>query len=286
MPNISIIDSHVHLWDPDRVEIPWLSNVPPINNKRDLDGYAEATVGIQVDGIVYLQVEVAPPYALIEARDLAQMVRDGTLVKAVVAWAPLEFGNKVRYFLEEINKIGPEIRGIRRIVQDEPDPDYCLQPDFVTGNRLLAEYNLTSDLCCNFRQLASVVKMVRLCPETQFIMDHIAKPDIRGGAFEPWASQMSELASLPNVVCKISGVLTEANHSGWTLDEVKPYAMHALNAFGPDRVVYGSDWPVVTLAAPYKTWVDTLDTLTEDWTDADKGKLWRENARRFYRIDA
>src|SRR4051794_17872620 len=105
MPDISIIDSHVHLWDPDRVEIPWLSNVPPINNKRDLEGYAEATSGIQVDGIVYLQVEVAPPYALLEARDLAQMVRDGTLVKAVVAWAPLEYGNKARYFLEEINKI-------------------------------------------------------------------------------------------------------------------------------------------------------------------------------------
>ena len=286
MPDLSIIDSHVHLWNPDKVEIPWLSNVPPINNLRTLEGYAADTAGLEIEGIVYLQVEVAPPYALIEARDLVAQVRSGTLIKAVVAWAPLEFGDKCAYFLEEMNAIGSEVRGIRRIVQDEPDPEFCLQPRFVEGTKLLAKYNLSCDLCCNFRQLPAIVELVRRCPDTQFIMDHIAKPNVRGGQFEPWATQMRMLAELPNVVCKISGVLTEADHAGWSIDDVRPYAMHALESFGPDRVVFGSDWPVVTLAAPYKKWVEVLDSFTEDWSAADKAKLWRENAKRFYRIDS
>ncbi len=285
MPDISIIDSHVHLWDPDKFEIPWLTNVPPINNVRTLDDYKAATEGIQIEGIVYLQVEVAPPYALLEARDLVAMVRAGSLVKAVVAWAPLEFGEKCRYFLEEMNAIGPEVRGIRRIVQDEPDPNYCLQPNFIRGTQLLAEYDLSCDICTKYPQMDATIELVRLCPKTQFILDHISKPNIRGGMFEPWASQVTKLAKLPNVVCKISGVLTEASTDGWTMEEIAPYTLHALNSFGPDRVVFGSDWPVLTLADTYQTWVGVVDELTADWSANDKAKLWRENAKRFYRID-
>ena len=149
-------------------------------------------------------------------------------IKGVVPWAPLEFGDKVRYFLEELAALGPEIKGVRRIVQDEPDPEFCLQPDYITGTRALADYGLSADLCCNFRQLGPTVELVRQCPDTQFILDHIAKPNIRGGEMEPWAGQMRDLASLPNVICKISGVATEANHDSWTIDDIRPYVMHAL----------------------------------------------------------
>jgi len=102
---------------------------------------------------------------------------------------------------------------------------------------------------------------------------------------EPWASQMRDLASLPNVMCKISGVVTEANHDSWTIAEIHPYVMHALDVFGEDRVVFGSDWPVCTLATPHARWVETLDQLTSNWSDTAKAKLWRENAVRFYRLD-
>ena len=286
MPPVPIVDSHVHLWDPEKVEIPWLSNVPPINVKRDLDDYAQATSGLDVQGLVYLQVEVAPPYALMEARDLVNLARSDKRVMGIVPWAPLEYGDKVRYFLEEIAAIGPEIKGIRRIVQDEPDPEFCLHPRYIEGTRALPDFGLTADLCCNFRQLGPTVELVRQCPNTQFILDHIAKPNIRGGEMEPWAGQMRDLASLPNAMCKISGVATEANHESWTVDEIRPYVMHALEAFGEDRVVFGSDWPVCTLATPYRRWVETLDELTADWTAAAKAKLWRDNAIRFYRLDA
>ena len=272
MPPVSIIDSHVHLWDPVKVEIPWLTNVPKIDVERNLGDYAEATSGLDVQGLVYLQVEVAPPYALLEARDLVNLARSDKRVMGVVPWAPLEYGDKVRYYLEEMAAIGPEIKGIRRIVQDEPDPEFCLQPRYIEGTSALPDYGLTADLCCNFRQLGPTVDLVRQCPNTQFILDHIAKPNIRGGEMEPWAGQMRDLASLPNVMCKISGVATEANHDSWTIDQIRPYVMHALEVFGEDRVAFGSDWPVCTLATPYRRWVQTLDELTADWTDAAKAK--------------
>jgi L-fuconolactonase len=285
MPPVPIIDSHVHLWDPEKVMIPWLLNEPKINIKRDLNDYAEATSWLDVQGLVYLQVEVAPPYALLEARDLVNMARADKRIMGVVPWAPLEFGDKVRYFLEELVAFGPEIKGVRRIVQDEPDPEFCLQPDYIEGTRALPEYGLSADLCCNFRQLGPTVELVRQCPETQFILDHIAKPNIRGGKMEPWASQMRDLASLPNVMCKISGVATEAHHDRWTIDDIKPYVMHALEVFGEDRVVFGSDWPVCTLATSYKRWVETLEILIGEMSDEAKTKFWRGNAIRFYRLD-
>lgn len=284
MPSFPIIDSHVHLWDPTRYRMPWLDNVPAINRPMGLHEYDVATDGIDVEGLVYLQVEVAPPYALLEARDLVALARHEPLIAGIVPWAPLEFGDGARYFLDELIALGPAIKGVRRIVQDEPDPEFCLQPGFIRGNQLLGEMGLVSDICCNYRQLAQNVELVRQCPETRFVLDHIAKPNIRGGELEPWASQMRDLAALPNVVCKISGVVTEADHASWTASEIEPYVTHALEVFGEDRVLFGSDWPVATLASDYARWVETLDELTQDLSDAAKRKLWSENAKNVYQL--
>jgi L-fuconolactonase len=285
MPPFPIIDSHVHLWDPNRYRIPWLDNVPAINKPRGLTEYDAATAGIDVEGIVYLQVEVAPPYALLEARDLVALSQQDARIKGIVPWAPLEFGEQARYFLEELVKLGRGIKGVRRIVQDESDPEFCLQPGFIRGNQILAEFGLSSDIACKFRQLGPNVELVRRCPQTSFILDHIAKPNILGGEFEPWAGQMRELASLPNVVCKISGVVTEADHANWTVDDIKPYVLHALEVFGEDRVLFGSDWPVATLASSYRRWFETLEQLTAGLSEAARRKLWRDNAVRVYRLE-
>ena len=280
-----IVDSHVHIWDTERFPIPWLENIPTLNKRFWIDDYFAATEGLPVDGFVYLQVEVAPPYALIEAQTIATLAEIDSRVLAIVPWAPLEEGEKVRLFLEQLVAMSPKIKSIRRIVQAEPDPEFCLQPGFIRGNQLLAEYGLSSEIACNYTQLAATVELVRQCPGTEFILNHIAKPDIRGGVFEPWASQMTELAALDNVVCKISGATTEADFDTWTVDNVRPYVEHAVTVFGEDRVLFGSDWPVVTQAATYRRWVETVEEITKDSSDIQKDKLWKDNAVRFYRLE-
>jgi L-fuconolactonase len=133
--------------------------------------------------------------------------------------------------------------------------------------------------------MANTIELVRQCPGTSFMLDHIGKPDIAGGVLDPWRQQIRELASFPNVVCKISGLVTEADHQSWTEEDLAPYIAHVLEVFGEDRVVFGGDWPVVLQASRYRRWVETLDALTAELTETARRKLWADNARRFYRLD-
>jgi L-fuconolactonase len=284
MPDFLIIDSHVHLWDPARQRVPWMDNAPFLRRKAGMAEYGEATAGVEVEGLVYLEIDIAPVYALPEAKEVVRLAEQDPRILGIVAFAPLEFGELARWYLEELVGFGPRIKGVRRLTQGEADPDFCLLPGFVEATRMLPEFGLSCDMCCYYVQLGQTVELVRLCPETSFILDHIGKPNIRGGEREPWMSQMRELAALPNAVCKISGATTEAHHDRWTIEDVKPYVLHALDVFGEDRVVFGSDWPVSTQATTYRRWVDTIDELTADWSEAAKRKLWNENARRFYRL--
>lgn len=279
-----IVDSHVHIWDTNRFPIPWLESIPALNRRIWIDDYFAATGDLNVEGFVYLQVEVAPPYAIIEAETIAAMAEVDPRVLAIVPWAPLEEGEKVRIFLERLVNISPKIKSIRRIVQGEADPEFCLQPGFIRGNQIVAEYGLTSEICCYYTQLGPNIELVRQCPGTEFILNHIAKPNIRAGEFEPWAAQMAELAALGNVVCKISGATTEAELEHWTIEDVRPYVELALGVFGEDKVLFGSDWPVVTQAASYTRWVETVEAITSGFSETQKAKLWKANAVRFYRL--
>lgn len=282
MPNFPIVDSHVHLWDPVKFRIPWLDKVPPINQLADLALYDEATAGLEIEAIVYLQVEVAEVYSLTEARDIAGL--EDPRIQGIVPWAPLEYGEQVRYYLEELVKIGPKIKGVRRIAQDYPDPLYYAQPKIIEGHRVLAEFGLSSDLTGKAHQIPGMIELARRVPECNFILDHHGNPNVKDHVWEPWASNVTELAKLPNVVSKISGIVSGADPDHWTLDDIKPYVRHCLESFGEDRVIFGSDWPVVTLAASYRQWVDALDAITVDFSDTAKRKLWNNNAKRFYRL--
>jgi L-fuconolactonase len=284
MPDTPIIDAHLHLWDPQQMRIPWLDGSDLLDRPYTLADYRTQTQGLDIEALVYLQVDVDPAYALVEARHIARLAAEEPRLQAIVAWAPLEHGARARSFLDELVAVDPRVKGVRRILQGEPDPAFCLRPDFVRGVELLGEYGLSFDICINHTQLASAVELVRRCPQISFMLDHIAKPDIRGARLDPWRAQMQELAALPNVVCKISGVVTEADHAAWRIDDIAPYVAHALACFGEDRVAFGGDWPVVLLASRYKRWVETLDTLTAHLSPIARRKLWAENARRFYRL--
>ena len=143
---------------------------------------------------------------------------------------------------------------------------------------------MSCDLCINYKQLAPSIELVKRCPKTQFIIDHIAKPNIACNALDPWREQLTTMAALPNVACKISGVVTEADHSNWTAGSVRPYIEHALNVFGEDRVLFGSDWPVLLLASNYRSWIEVVDDVMQKSTPEVQVKLFKSNAARIYRI--
>jgi L-fuconolactonase len=261
----------------------WLDGNTMLNRPYGPADYREHTKGIAIDAMVYLQVEVEPPYALLEARWAAERAREDSRIKGIVAWAPLEYGERSRAFVEALIGISPLIKGIRRIVQSEPI-GFSTRPDFVRGVGLLADYGLPFDICIYHPQLADTISLVRQCPKINFILDHIGKPNIKDHALDPWRKEIKELASLPNVICKVSGMVTEADHKNWTPADLKPYVDHVLEAFGEDRVAFGGDWPVMLLASTYRRWVETLDSFTAHLSPAAKRKLWADNARRFYRL--
>jgi len=284
MPDFPIVDSHVHLWDPGHFRMSWLDGNDNLDRAHGIAEYRSATEGMAVNAMVYLQVEVEPPYALLEARWAADRAREDPRLKGIVAWAPVEFGERVRAFLDALVAVDPRVRGVRRIVQSEPDPGFAVRPDFIRGVQALAEYDLSFDLCIHHPQAPAAVELVRRCPNVSFILDHIGKPNIREHVLDPWRGQIRELAALPNVICKVSGMVTEADHQHWSAEDLRPYVEHVLECFGEDRVAFGGDWPVVTEASTYRRWVETLDALTSGLSPAAKRKLWAENARRFYRI--
>ncbi|MGN6562769.1 MAG: amidohydrolase family protein [Thermomicrobiales bacterium] len=284
MPEFPIIDAHVHLWDPAHFRMPWLDGNELLNKPYGLAEYREQTAGVAIEAMVYLQVEVTPAYGLLEARWAAKRAAEDPRLGAIVAWAPVEDGEPARSYLDALVAIDRRIVGVRRIVQSEPDPEFSIRPGFVRGVQLLADYNFTFDICINHRHLPATIRLVEQCPDVRFILDHIGKPNIKGHELDPWREQLRELAALPNVICKVSGLVTEADHAHWTPDDLAPYVAHVLDCFGEDRVAFGGDWPVATQATTYPRWVETLDGLTADLSPAAKRKLWAENARRFYRL--
>jgi L-fuconolactonase len=284
MPLGPIIDSHVHLWDPTRFRMPWLDDNDKIGKPFGLSEFREHSAGFEVEGIVYLQVEVTPPYALLEATWVADQPNDGPPILGIVPWAPIEDGERCRSFLDAMVAIDPRIKGIRRLYQTEPDLDFCIQPDFIRGVQILAEYGLSFDLGVFHQHLKNTITLVEACPNVSFILDHMAKPNIKDGVRDPWFDEIRQLATFPNVVSKISGIVNEADWDAWTTDDLRPYVEHVIEQFGEDRVMFGGDWPVVLMASPYRRWVETLDTITAGLSDDARRKLWNTNACRVYRL--
>lgn len=278
-----IVDTHVHLWDPERLHYAWLSG--EFNKKHLPDDYRKACGAVQVDKIVFLQCECDPVQHFEEARWVSGLAKEEPRLQGIVPWAPLERGEAARASLETLAQ-DPLVKGIRRIIQFEGDPEFCLRADFIRGVQLCAEFGLHFEICVDHRQMATCVAMVRQCPNVTFVIDHIGKPDIKNRITEPWASQMRALADFPNVWCKISGLVVEADHERWTLTDLRPYLGLVIEAFGWDRVMFGGDWPVVLQVARLDRWIETLYEAVRQESESRRRKLFRENAIAFYRLPA
>jgi len=283
MLDIPIVDTHLHVWDTRLLRYPWLDDVPLLNKPYLLPDYNRACGPVQVEKMVFLQAEVDFSLFQEEADWVTGLAEEDPRLKGIVPWAPLEKGNGARPALEKLAENG-RVKGIRRIIQFEADIEFCLRSDFVAGVQALPDYGLSFDICISHTQMANTVKLVRQCPDVQFILDHIGKPDIKNQVFEPWGQEIRQLSELPNVWCKVSGLVTEADHQNWTRADLKPYIDHVIDCFGFDRVMYGGDWPVAAQAAAYPRWVETLAWAVGGCTETELKKLFHDNAVAFYRL--
>lgn len=281
----AIVDAHLHVWDPRTIRYPWLDDIPLLNRPYLLSDYDAACRPIEVERMVFVQAEADFSRYKEETAWVSDLARQDRRLQGIVSWAPLEKGAAALPELEALaaNRL---VKGIRRIIQFEPDIDFCLRVDFIAGVRLLSRFGLGFDICINHRQMENTIKFVRACPEVRFILDHIGKPDIKGGTLEPWKTHLRELSRMANVWCKMSGLVTEADHAAWTREDLKPYIDHVVDCFGFDRLAFGGDWPVALQATVYPRWIQTLEWVVKGCSEDEKAKLFHDNAIIFYRLGA
>lgn len=283
MLEFPLIDTHVHLWDPANLNYPWLSSIPLLNRPFLLSEYNRATGPIEVEGMVFVECDVAPELGLNEMHWVLDLARGEKRIRGIVSYAPIERGAAVREYLKELAR-EPLVKGVRKLLYPEED-DFCLRPKTLEAVQALEEFGLSFDICVDKRQLPQAVEMVRRCSGVHFILDHIANPDIRAGLLDPWRSDLRAMAALPNVVCKMSGLVVKADWQAWTREDLRPYIDHVIDCFGFDRVMYGGDWPVAIQATEYPRWVETLDWAVADCSASERSRLFRDNARRYYHLE-
>lgn len=276
---IERIDAHHHLWRYSNDEFAWIS---PAMETLKRDFFAAELVGemraVGVAGCVAVQAR----QSLEETRWLLECAGECEAIRGVVGWVPLadpEVGAVVREFAAD-----GRLKGVRHIVQDEPDDDFILREDFGRGVAALLDTGLVYDLLVHERHLPQTVEFVRRHPEQAFVLDHLGKPKVGAGEIEGWREQIMRLAECGNVSCKLSGLVTEADWANWTLDDLRPYLDVALEAFGAERLMAGSDWPVCLLASGYERWWATLEAWAEPLTDVQREQIFGGTAQRVYRL--
>ncbi len=280
-PGVPIVDCHVHFIDSSVLDYPLFKGSELVQRPYRPEDYRAAADGIPVERVVFVQAECAREQSYDEAVWIAQLAREDPMIGAIVAFAALERGDAVQADLDRLAEI-PMVRGVRRLLQGEEDADFALRPGYVAGVRHLARRNLICELGINRRQYAAAVTLCRQCPEVRFVLDHLGVPDIAAGTLDPWRGHIAELATLPNVWCKVSGAATQASRDGWTAEDLRPFIDCVLESFGPARCCFGSDWPVMLRATSWRRWVCALHELTASLSLNERRALFRETAKGLF----
>jgi len=279
---MKIVDTHQHLWDLDLFRYAWLRQLPDLNRSFRMNDYLAATNGLAIEKSVHLEADVDEPFMLDETMHLLRLAdcADNPLEGVVACGRP-----ESKEFKTYVEKIAghPKLRGIRRVLHTRPD-DLGQSETFIENVCSLAGYGLSFDICILARQLPLAIRLVSQCPDVTFILDHCGVPQVRDKILDPWRSLIREIAKFPNVFCKISGLIAYADPNNWTAEDLRPYVDHAIECFGWDRVMFGSDWPVCTVSASYRQWVDVLLSLTRSAGAANQKKLFHDNAILVYRL--
>jgi L-fuconolactonase len=221
MVRFGITDTHVHLWDLTRLRYTWLDGIPYLNRSLGIADFNAACGPVKVETMVFMQCECEKSQSREEVAWVTELAQADRRLRGIVAFAPLEKGEAARGEVEALAR-NELVKGLRRIIQFEKDPEFCLRPDFIAGVNLLADYDLVFDLCISHAQLPVAIRFVEQCPRVRMILDHIAKPDIKARLQEPWKTHLRALARFPNLWCKVSSLATEADQERWTIDDLRP----------------------------------------------------------------
>lgn len=279
---MQIVDAHQHLWDPDLFHYSWLDPLPSLNRSFRMPDYLAAAKGLNVAKSVHLEADVDEPYMLDETRHLLALAdQPDNPLEGIVACARPE-SNDFKSYLDQIAG-HPKLKGIRRVLHTQPD-EVGQGATFIKNVAALSGYGLSFDICVLARQIPIAIKLVSKCPDVVFILDHCGVPQVKEKTLDPWRSYIAEIAKYPNVACKISGLVAYADPQRWTTEDLRPFVEHAIESFGWDRVLFGSDWPVCTLSASYRQWVEALQAITRAPGEANQRKLFYDNAVRVYRL--
>lgn len=271
-----IVDAHQHFWNIETGTYSWLTpDLGVLHRTYGPDDLAPELAAAGIDATVLVQAadtyeDTASMLAIADAHDF---------VAGVVGWVPL---TRPEEAAEALDRRHPKFVGVRHLIHDEPDPDWLGQETVIESLGLLAERGLTFDAVSALpRHLEHVIALAERYPSLRIVIDHLSKPGIKAHEWEPWSSNLAAAAALPNVYAKVSGLVTEADHENWTVEDVRPYVEHAVELFGPDRLMFGSDWPVALLAADYQTVWQVMGALLGA---TDKDKVLGQTATRFYNL--
>jgi len=271
-----ILDSHQHFWKYDEKQYPWIPKNSPLHRDWLPPDWVKEASKVGVEGSIAVQAR----QTVEESLWLLQLADEYPTIKGVVGWVDL----RSERLSEQLTAFSrhPKLVGVRHVVQDEPDDNFMLRAEFLRGIARLKEFGLAYDLLIFPKQLPAAIELARRFADQPFVLDHIAKPFIKDGTLSPWQEQIRELANAPNVFCKLSGLVTEAKLGAWTKQDFRPYLGMVFDAFGEDRLMFGSDWPVCLLSGTYAQVFGLVDEYLNQFSKSTRDKILGANAARFY----
>nr|WP_288833246.1 amidohydrolase family protein [uncultured Flavobacterium sp.] len=274
-----VIDSHQHFWIYEADKHAWIDDEMKVIRKNFLPEdlkivYQENNI----DGCVAVQAD----QTLAETDFLLDLAQKNDFIKGIVGWVDLRASN-IDEVLNQYNKFS-KLKGFRHVVQGEADHNFMLRPDFLNGIAALEKYNFTYDILIFPHQLGAALELVRRFPNQKFVIDHIAKPYIKDGFYDGWATLMKAIAEYKNVYCKLSGMTTEADYNNWTPEQIEPYMQLVLDTFGANRILFGSDWPVCLVAGNYTKTKELVTNFIAKLNSEEQAAIMGGNAMQFYNL--
>ena len=275
-----IVDAHHHLWDPATADYPWMTGaLAPIRRRFTPDDLAPELEATGVEGTILVQTRSSEE----ETAEFLALAARTPFIRGVIGWVDLTAPTVADAIAAlRARPGGDRLVGVRHQAHDEPDPEWLLRDDVVRGIAAVGAAGLACDLLVRPRELPAALELARRLPDVRFVIDHLAKPPIATGEVEPWRERIAAFADLPHVACKVSGLVTEAEWSSWTIEDLQPYVDHAIEMFGPERLLFGSDWPVCLLAATYEDVVEAALTTMSGFDVIGQAAVMGGNATRIY----